>query len=70
MRASGKFASDSVLGQTQHARFKHHEPLVDRVHLLDQRFDAIVVEAQSFDQIDGLVLQFLEAPVSWMLASC
>ena len=34
---------------------------VDAVHLVDERFDAVVVEAQAFDEIDGLVAQLVEA---------
>ena len=48
-------------GQTQQAAFERHQTAVDAVHLVDKRFDAVVVELEALDEIDRLVAQLLEA---------
>ena len=47
--------------EAQQAAFEADQTAIDAVHLIDQRFDAVVVELESLDQIDGLVAQLLEA---------
>ena len=56
-------ARDAVaLREAEKAAFHTHQTLVDRVKLLDKRFDAVVVEGEAFhflDKIGGELLVFL-----------
>src|SRR5262249_50083487 len=48
-------------GKAEQAAFERDETAVDAVHLIDERFDAVVVELEALHQIDGLDAQLLEA---------
>ena len=55
-------AGDAVaLGEAQQPALVADQALVDVVELLDQRFDAVLVERQRLDRGDDLVLQLLVA---------
>ncbi len=55
-------AIDAVrFGQAQELAFEREQTAVDAVHLIDKRFDAVVVELSALDEIDGLVAQLVEA---------
>ncbi len=53
-------ARDAVaVGQTQQAPFQPHQALVDRIELLDQGLDAVVVQLQRLEVLNDQVRQFV-----------